>query len=322
MKFADNTTFLNTDSWSIDKELLLSRLDQKFLQRRLIKEESRADFEPRQWLNFPKFFKHNKMASRLLKITGLYHRGLSNSFDLELVENEVILNKLPKMFDDYRILHLSDLHLDMHGCYIELLKQAVQRADYDICVITGDFFSHYRIASENHSNWLKELYSLLNDHVYVVLGNHDSIRMLPVLERIGFKVLVNEAVHLKRGNDSLILSGVDDPHFFRLSDFRYYQTIDRSKCSILLAHSPELYDQAADLGVDLYLCGHTHGGQVCLPGGVALVKNARCPRQLVRGSWEHNELSGYTSRGSGVSYLPVRFYSPPEVTLHRLRSVF
>ena len=91
--------------------------------------------------------------------------------------------------------------------------------------------------------------------------------------------------------------------------------------SILLAHSPEIFRHAAYAGFDLMLSGHTHAGQICLPGGRPLMCNARCPRYVCAGAWRFEQLQGYTSAGSGVSVVDVRFNCPPEVTLHVLRAV-
>jgi len=66
------------------------------------------------------------------------------------------------------------------------------------------------------------------------------------------------------------------------------------------------------------LCGHTHGGQICLPGGVPLLTDADCPRALARGAWKYHNLIGYTSVGAGSCIVDVRLNCPPEVTLHRL----
>ena len=87
---------------------------------------------------------------------------------------------------------------------------------------------------------------------------------------------------------------------------------------IALIHSPELYDLAAECGFSLYLAGHTHGGQIALPGGKVLYKNARCPVRLASGNWQYGSLKGYTSVGAGSSLLDVRFNCRPEVVLHRL----
>ncbi|HSD96826.1 MAG TPA: hypothetical protein VLB06_06745, partial [Sulfuricaulis sp.] len=88
---------------------------------------------------------------------------------------------------------------------------------------------------------------------------------------------------------------------------------------ILLSHTPEAYRNAAHAGFRLMLCGHTHGGQICLPGGIPIITDADCPRALVAGPWMYHGLIGYTSVGAGASIVDVRLNCPPEITLHRLR---
>jgi len=67
------------------------------------------------------------------------------------------------------------------------------------------------------------------------------------------------------------------------------------------------------------LCGHTHGGQICLPGGYALTWDARCPRRLAAGAWSYGDMAGYTSVGSGSSVVNARLNCLPEITVHELR---
>jgi predicted MPP superfamily phosphohydrolase len=86
----------------------------------------------------------------------------------------------------------------------------------------------------------------------------------------------------------------------------------------MLSHTPEIFRQAAHAAVDLLLCGHTHGGQICLPGGWPIFLDARIPRRLGRGRWQHAGMQGYTSPGAGASVVEVRLNCPPEVTVHRL----
>jgi predicted MPP superfamily phosphohydrolase len=88
--------------------------------------------------------------------------------------------------------------------------------------------------------------------------------------------------------------------------------------SILLAHSPEIYRRAAYVGFDVMLCGHTHGGQIRLPGTPALTYNSAAPRYTGEGDWTFDLMQGYTSAGTGSSIFPARFNCPPEITLHRL----
>jgi predicted MPP superfamily phosphohydrolase len=87
----------------------------------------------------------------------------------------------------------------------------------------------------------------------------------------------------------------------------------------LLSHTPETYRHAAYADFNLMLCGHTHGGQICLPGGVPVITDADVPRALARGAWRYQNLVGYTSAGAGSCIVDVRINCPPEITLHRLR---
>ena len=89
--------------------------------------------------------------------------------------------------------------------------------------------------------------------------------------------------------------------------------------SILLSHTPEIYRQAAHADFDLLLCGHTHGGQVCLPGSIPLTLDSELPRRFGAGLWQYHTMVGYTSAGAGSSIVAVRFNCPPEITLHTLR---
>jgi predicted MPP superfamily phosphohydrolase len=89
--------------------------------------------------------------------------------------------------------------------------------------------------------------------------------------------------------------------------------------SILLSHTPEIYRQAAHANFNLMLSGHTHGGQICLPGSIPITLESKLPRRMGAGPWQHHNMIGYTSVGAGSSVVPVRLNCPPEVTLHCLR---
>ena len=88
--------------------------------------------------------------------------------------------------------------------------------------------------------------------------------------------------------------------------------------SILLSHTPEIYRQAAHADFNVLLSGHTHGGQICLPGGIPVTLNCVLPRAMGNGRFKHHDMIGYTSAGAGVSIVPARFNCPPEITLHHL----
>jgi uncharacterized protein len=152
-----------------------------------------------------------------------------------------------------------------------------------------------------------------------VLGNHDSIAMVPDMETLGIRVLLNECAVIERAPASLYLAGVDDAHFYRADNIEKAAADIPGGCvSILLSHTPEIFRQAAHAGFDLMLSGHTHGGQICLPGGIPILLEADLPRAFGAGAWRYADMVGYTSVGAGSSVVPVRFNNRPEIALHRL----
>lgn len=256
-----------------------------------------------------------------LRLVGLHGRGRRNARALRLRVNEVVIEGLPAAFDGYRILHVSDPHVDMSPDITDALIERVRGLDYDLCVLTGDYrtrtFGPYRPALEAFARVCAQL----RDPVLAVLGNHDTIRMVPGLEAMGVRVLLNESVTIRRGTAELYVAGIDDAHYYRLANLeKAAAQIPAAAPAILLSHTPEVYRHAAHAGFRLMLCGHTHGGQICLPGGIPVITDADCPRRYARGPWRYQGLIGYTSSGAGASIVDVRLNCPPEVTLHRLRA--
>ncbi|MEW6765863.1 MAG: metallophosphoesterase [Pseudomonadota bacterium] len=275
----------------------------------------------RTFFHIENWYSIHGLMRGLLRLTGLHGRGRRNARDIRLVRHEVRLSRLPAAFDGFRLLHLSDPHFDMHEDMPHAIAEAVRRVECDACVITGDFRARTFGPDEGALAGLKRLRAQLPDPVFAVLGNHDSLHMLPGIEALGIRVLVNESVALERQGAWLHFVGVDDPHYYALDNLeKALATVPLEECAVLLAHSAEIYRQAAHAGMDLMLCGHTHGGQIALPGGIPILCNARAPRRLCKGAWRHQGMQGYTSRGIGVSVLDVRLNSPPEMTLHVLKS--
>lgn len=256
----------------------------------------------------------------ILKVLGLYWRGRRNAANVQIKHNEIMLAGLPEAFDGFTLLHISDLHLDMDGSYPLALIERLQQVEYDLCVITGDFRAKTFGPFDSALAGMARVRPHIGRPTYAVLGNHDSIAMVPALEEMGVKCLLNESVAIKRGESSIYLAGIDDPHYFQLDNIeKAAKEIPPEAVSVLLSHSPETFRLAAHAGFDLHLCGHTHGGQICLPGGIGLMMNASCPRRYCAGAWRYHGMQGYTSVGSGSSVVEVRLNCPPEITLHRLR---
>jgi len=228
---------------------------------------------------------------------------------------------IPNAFDEFTILQLSDLHVDMNVKVMERLANILPGLRYHVCVLTGDYrgetFGPFDVAMDG----MARLRARLEGPVYGVLGNHDSIRMVPGLEDLGIRMLLNECVTIERAAQRIHLAGIDDAHFYRVDNIEKAAAgIPHGEFSILLSHTPEIYRHAAHAGFNVLLCGHTHGGQICLPGGVPLMLESALPRRMGSGAWTYHQMAGYTSVGAGASVVPVRFNCPPEITLHHVRA--
>jgi uncharacterized protein len=254
-----------------------------------------------------------------LRLALLHGRARRNARLIRVRHNHITLQRLPSGFEDYTILQISDLHLDMADDFPRVLIEAVRQLEYDLCVLTGDFKAETWGPYEAALQGLQQVRTHLEGEVYGVLGNHDTICMVPAMESMGIRMLLNEQVVLRRQGEAIYLAGIDDPHYYRADNIeKAGDDIPDGAVSILLAHSPEIYRHAAHADFDVMLCGHTHAGQMCLPGGYALMCNAACPRKYCAGAWRYHNLSGYTSAGSGACVVDLRINCPPEVTLHHL----
>lgn len=270
-------------------------------------------FHPENWYSLPKLMRVT------LRLACVYGRGNRNGRTLKIRRNRLVHPDLPAAFEGFRILHLSDLHVDMDEPAFLALLEKVREQDYDLCVLTGDY---------RRDTWgeigpcmagMRRLRTQLRGEPLAVLGNHDSVRMLPELEAMGYRLLMNENIALERDGQKLWIAGVDDAHYYRVDNLQQAgEGIPVGATSLLLSHTPEIFRQAAHAGFDFFLCGHTHGGQICLPGGIPLTLDANCPRFVGRGPWQYEGMQGYTSVGAGMSVVEVRINCPPEITLHEL----
>ncbi len=270
--------------------------------------------------NFINFYGLVKVC---LKVSGLWARAHRNYFDIQVTQNEVCLPRLPQAFDGYRILQLSDLHADFHPDFASCVRNVLAELECDLVVVTGDFRT---CTFGDHSGATQASLDILSDvsaPCYAILGNHDFLAKVPALEAAGMRFLLNESVVIERDGARVQLIGIDDPNHYQTHDLdRALAGVDTSECQILLSHSPQTYQEAAKRGFDLQLSGHTHGGQICLPGGRVVVHDGTSPRHVLSGAWREGNLQGYTSRGTGASGLPVRLNCPAEVTVHTLRAAY
>jgi uncharacterized protein len=256
------------------------------------------------------------------------------ALDIRRTEIDLAFADLPSAFEGYRILQISDPHFDAIDGIADAIRARVAGVPVDLCVFTGDYRSDESGPFKQRSI-LAPMAKIVEevaarDGSLAVLGNHDCHEMVEPFENgVGVRVLTNEQVEIVRDGQSIAVIGFDDPYRFYSASSRRFATALPSQGEgsgqarpfrIMLVHTPDLAEEAARLGCALYLCGHTHGGQICLPGGRPIVQHLHKETGLGRGLWQRRQMVGYTSRGAGVAgSLPIRLFAPPEITLFRLR---
>ena len=256
-----------------------------------------------------------------LRLTPIWGRGQRNALDLKKIELELALPDLPPAFDGYRILQLSDTHLDHFPELAPAARLLLEGTEVYMLAVTGDVHCHPRAPIEHSTALLMEALAgvRVRGPRLAILGNHDPASMVGMLERAGFDVLVNRSIVLRRGDDAVRITGLDDVHSFYTEVALAALADHEGEFRIALVHSAEVADDADEAGYALYLCGHTHGGQICLPGGRPLVTHLKRCRHAASGLWRQGRMVGYTSRGLGVSDLPMRFNTRGEVVVITLR---
>ena len=262
------------------------------------------------------------MRSLALSLTHAARAALTEPYMLSIEHERIRLSRLPKAFDGFRVVQLSDIH---HGPFssreqIERAVDTANRLQPDIIALTGDYISkerHYAASCAEMLGRLKARYG-----VYAVLGNHDhwtdAALITDLFRAEGITVLINEGMHFEKNGESIWLAGVDDT-MVGLEDLSLALAGARDdEMKLLLAHNPIILRRAARVSVDLVLSGHTHGGQVAIRGERSTVRGAR--KRLLKGLGRLSNTQIYVNRGLGTVVLPIRYGCPPEISLLELRS--
>ena len=303
------------------------RLSSEHRNARLKREQARENWFATKYSLLHKLASRRFLTRVVLWGTGMRRRGQRNALALTLTHNSIPCQGPLQRFKGLQILHISDLHIDANPGYGAVMANTIKSLKADVTFLTGDFRGRSFGSTENTLRMMEELAPSIpniHGHCYAILGNHDPLSLVPELERMGMKFLVNETAVVSANDGQLMISGVDDPHYYKTNSFDTCQlpenasdaTID--KLHILLAHTPKLIAEANKLGFDIYLTGHLHGGQICWPSGRPLHPRLTAPRRFQKGAWQEGNMQGYTSSGSGTSIVDARFFCPPEVTLHTL----
>ena len=258
--------------------------------------------------------------------------GFVQSNEPHLVRQEITLKRLPRAFDGFTLAHLSDFHYEPHFSVVPIRKavELVNGVRPDMTVLTGDFVT---VPVFEREGFLREsaqtaipcaaLLAQIQGPKYAILGNHDAMAdpalIVRSLEGKGIPVLRNRCLPIERNNGRMWLAGIDDLLRGRPRIDLTLAGIPPDEATILLAHEPDYADQAALLPVDLQLSGHSHGGQVWIPG-IGAPWLPPMSRRYPRGLYQIQDLTLNTNIGIGTIRAPIRLNCPPEVTLITLRS--
>ena len=260
---------------------------------------------------------------------GLFYGRLN----LEITQKRIKLRRLPKAFEGFRIVQLSDLHISAFMSAEEIRRYVAiaNQLKADLVALTGDYVTW----DETGQGAVVEALSGLKAPfgVFGCLGNHEwlteteaSITRLFAAQ--GIRILRGDRTTVNSGGSTLNLLGVDyqsrrgrveaPGHPVK----EYLPGVERlllpDTVNILLSHNPNTFDRAAELGIDLSLGGHTHGGQVALEFLHPSLAPARLITPYVRGWFQKGDAQLYVNRGIGTINFPIRFRATPEITVFEL----
>jgi len=248
---------------------------------------------------------------------------LIEPYNYLISETDVYINDLPERFENYRITQLTDLH-HSRILGIDEVRRVVQLAQQtkpDMFVLTGDYSTSYRRYIEPCTEALGILSA--PEGVWAVLGNHDHYTDAELttraLKRQHISVLDNQNTSLRRGSDTIQLSGVDDWTWNAADWKKAFAGLSNAVPTVLLSHQPNVLEFEQTRNVSLILSGHTHGGQIKLPWLGTPAKFATKDLRFAQGLFRHNDVQLYVSTGTGVIGLPIRFGVRPEIAVLRLK---
>lgn len=266
-------------------------------------------------------------------------KGITTRNDIEISNLSLGIDHLPASFNGMTITFASDLHSSPFMS-LEDMREIVHMINdlhSDMILLPGDFVTSHWKEIEPMIAALSELKAPMG--VFASTGNHEYYVGVDLvtneLEGIGIKVLRNENVKVKKGDDALYLLGVDDGDFDTITSYvegrhaphieAAYAGIPENSATILLCHKPYHFEEYAATKVGLVLSGHTHGGQIVLGRfGKSVMALSSLASHFVEGLYRPTKYQSnsqmYVSRGLGVVGVPLRLNCPPEITKITLRS--
>lgn len=243
--------------------------------------------------------------------------GCTRTEELTVSRHTVRVHQLPPNFSGFTICHLTDLHSREYGPGNRELLKIIEAEEPDLIAMTGDMV-----------DWRKCNLSVCLDlcvraatiaPTKYVTGNHEMMDQVEMIQdriiQSGADLLDNRCIQLKRGGDAVCLAGAGERDFYGRHSVRFaMRDVPRNVCSIILSHHPEQMSAFAERGANLILAGHTHGGQVKMPGvGALIAPDQGLLPKYSEGFYHEDATTMFISRGLGNSIIPFRLNCPPEV---------
>ncbi len=258
-----------------------------------------------------------------------------SNFKIETTEYTIKNSALPQNFDEFKIVHISDLHNAEFGKNNKNLIRSVTEEKPDAVFVTGDTIDGFYTNTTIPIDLFKEILKICD--IYFIVGNHEIrsdantyFEFLDKLTEIGVTVLKDESTYIERNSEKIQVIGLNDASNYKANYNDNYKeeiveainNLDDENCfSILLSHHPELFPEYSSTNVDLVFSGHAHGGQFRLPfiGGIIAPEQGLFP-EFDAGVFNENNTTMVVSRGLGNSIIPVRINNSPEIVVVILKT--
>ena len=260
-------------------------------------------------------------------VAGAAGYGLAESTQLAVTRPTLRVRNLPAGFAGLRVAFVTDLH---HGPRVSLesiagVVRTTLALDPDLIILGGDYTSA-------HSKYVGPVFDLLKLlraplGVFGVLGNHDYHDSTGTLSatkaamaRAKIGELTNASTRLTRGGESLVLAGTDDFWHGKVRLGDALNGVKSGEACVLVSHNPDVAETLSDSRVGHVLSGHTHGGQVVVPGLGAVFTPSRYGQKYAQGLVQAPAVPVYVSAGTGLSVVSARAFCPPEIALLTLET--
>lgn len=226
---------------------------------------------------------------------------------------------------NFRIVLAGDLHLAPNdNARLARIVSAINKEKPDAVLLVGDYVKGSKSRQAMRLTEITEELKPLSQvsPCFAVLGNHDEWQganmIKKALQSAGITLVENKNILIEnKQNTAIHIAGIPDidSRAIRWKDIPFLSS-PSSEPTVFLSHQPNAVPHLPDKGIDLILCGHTHGGQICLPGGIPIITNcSREGKKYVSGLNRKNNTFVYTTRGLGTSILPLRLFCPPEIAV-------